>query len=41
MENGCLSFIGSFQLHIIVGSGPDIFHIFHIIIDTLDHMMTG
>ena len=41
MENGCFSCIGCFKFQVIVGSGADILHILHVVIDSFDHMMTG
>ena len=41
MEHCCLAFIRLIKLHVIICSGADILHIFHIIIDTFDHVMTG
>ena len=41
MQYGCFSAVRFFQLHIVIGSCSDIFYVFHIIIHTLDHMMTG
>ena len=41
MEYCCLASIRLVKLHVIICSGADILHIFHIIIDTFDHVMTG
>ena len=41
MEHIGLSLVGLFQLQIVVGSGLNILHMLHIIVDSLQHMMAG
>ena len=41
MEHVCLTLIRLVKRHVIVGSCTDVLDILHIVIHTLDHMMTG
>ena len=41
MEHLGLAAVGNFQAHVVVGTGLDVLHVLHIIVDTLQNVIAG